>query len=146
MVDGPARRCGHSFPTFSLRVFKYPMTNTPLVFRLTVNSAGVSKTDTAVVTPVPDQVAIGTAKWKVGDFRVTGTSSAVGGIITVHRGTLAGVAMGQAPVTAAVAPATGGVFDARTKSTVAPFNTNPGTVWIESTLGGMAGPFSVSAG
>src|SRR5919112_2159125 len=133
-------------PTFSLRVFKHPMTNTPLVFRLTVTSGGVSKTDTVVVTPVPDQVAIGTAKWKPGDFRVTGTSSAAGGTITVHKGTLDGVTMGQAPVTAAVAPATGGVFDARTKSTVAPFSTNPQTVWIESTLGGVAGPFSVSAG
>jgi hypothetical protein len=133
-------------PKFSLRLFKFPMTNNPLVFRLTVTSGGASRSDTVAVTPVPDQVSIGTAKWKAGDFRVTGASSVVGGTITVHKGTLAGVPMGQAAVTAAVAPATGGVFDARTKSTAAPFSTNPGTVWIESSLGGVAGPFSVSAG
>ena len=50
------------------------MTNTPLTFRLTVTTAAGSKSDDVSVTPVPDQVAIATAKWKLGDFRVTGSS------------------------------------------------------------------------
>jgi hypothetical protein len=131
-------------PSFQLRLFKFPMTNKPLTFQLTVTTAAGTKTDEVNVTPIPDQVAIGTAKWKLGDFRVTGTSSVVGGTITVHKGTLSGVPLGQAAVTAAAPPAVGGVFDARSKATTAPFNTNPGTVWIESTLGGAAGPFTVS--
>ncbi len=131
-------------PRFSLKLYKYPMTNKPLIFQLTVTTAAGSKTDTVAVTPVPDQVAIGTAKWKLGDFRVTGTSTEVGGTITVHKGTLAGVPLGQAAISAAAPPAAGGVFDARTKATTAPFNTNPGTVWVESTRGGVAGPFTVN--
>ena len=62
----------------------------------------------------------------------------------MHKGTLAGVSLGQAAVTAAAPPAVGGVFDARSKATTAPFNTNPGTIWIESSLGGVAGPFTVA--
>ena len=131
-------------PSFQLRLFKFPMTNNPLTFRLTVTTASGSKSDEVSVTPVPDQVAIGTAKWKLGDFRVTGTSSVVGGTITIHKGTLSGVSLGQAAVTAAAPPAVGGVFDARSKSTQPPLNTKPATIWIESTLGGVAGPFTVA--
>ena len=127
-------------PSFQLRLFKFPMTNTPLTFRLTVTTAAGSKSDDVVVTPVPDQVAIATAKWKLGDFRVTGSSTVAGGIITVHKGSLSGVSLVQAAVTAA---ATGGVFDARSKSTLPPLDTRPTTIWIESTLGGVAGPFTV---
>ena len=47
-------------------------------------------------------------------------------------------------MTPAAAPATGGTFTLRNRSTVAPFNTNPGTIWLESSLGGTAGPFTVS--
>jgi hypothetical protein len=133
-------------PSFQLRLFKFPMTNRPLTFQLTVTTGAGTKTDEVNVTPVPDQVAIGTAKWKVGDFRVTGTSSVVGGTITVHKGSLSGVSLGQAAVTAAAPPAVGGVYDARSRATTPPFNTNPGTVWIESSLGGTAGPFTVTAG
>jgi hypothetical protein len=130
-------------PSFALRLFKYPMTNTPLTFRLTVATAAGSKSDDVVVTPVPDQVTIGTAKWKLGDFRVTGSSTVVGGTITIHKGSLSGVSLGGAPVTAAAPPATGGVFDARLRSTAPPLDTKPATIWIESTLGGVAGPFTV---
>ncbi|HET7820682.1 MAG TPA: fibronectin type III domain-containing protein [Ornithinibacter sp.] len=130
-------------PSFQLRLFKYPMTNTPLTFRLTVTTAAGSKSDDVTVTPVPDQVAIATARWKLGDFRVTGSSSVVGGTITIHKGSLSGVSLGQAAVTAAAPPATGGVFDGRFRSTAPPLDTKPATIWIESTLGGVAGPFTV---
>ena len=56
------------------------------------------------------------------------------------------MSLGQAAVTATAPPAVGGVYDARSGATTAPFNTNPGTIWVESTLGGVAGPFTVSPG
>jgi len=130
-------------PTFSLPLYKYPMTNNALTFRLTVTTADGVKTDDVKVTPKPDQIAIATARWKLGDFRVTGTGTVAGGTITIHKGTLSGVSLGTYAMTAAAPPATGGVFSARSQATVAPFNTNPGTIWIESSLGGTAGPFTV---
>ena len=65
----------------------------------------------------------------------------MGGTITAHKGSLSGVSLGQAAVTAA---APGGTFDLRSKSTLPPLDTKPTTIWIESTLGGVAGPFTVS--
>lgn len=122
-------------------MYTYPMTNNVLTFRLTVATADGSKTDSVLVTPQPDQVAIGTAKWKVGDFRVTGGGSVVGATITVHKGSLAGPVLGRTPVTAG-APV---VFSLRQQNAAAPA-TNPLTVWIESTLGGTAGSLTVTAG
>jgi hypothetical protein len=127
-------------PTFSLPLYKFPMTNKALTFRLTVTTADGSKTDNVLVTPQPDQVAIGTARWKLNDFRVTGVGSVVGAIITVHKGSLAGPSLGQAAMTAA---APGGVFSLRL-SNAAAGTSNPVTIWIESTVGGTAGPFTVS--
>lgn len=133
-------------PTFSLALYKYPMTNKPLTFRLTVNPGEPSaRSDDVVVSVQPDQVSIITAKWKIGDFRVTGAGSVVGSTITVHQGSLSGPVLGQAPMTAAAAPAVGGVYSLRLQKAAAPA-TNPGTVWIESTVGGTAGPFTVANG
>ena len=129
-------------PSFTLALYKYPMTNKALTFRLTVTSGSNVKTDDVLVTAKPDQVSIGTGKWKVGDLRVTGVGSVVGSVITVHKGSLSGPVLGQAAMTAAAAPATGGVFDLRLRNAAAG-TTNPGTVWIESTVGGTAGPFTV---
>jgi hypothetical protein len=124
-------------PTFVLPLYTYPMTNNPLTFRLTVTTADGSKTDDVLVTPQADQVAIGTAKWKAGDFRVTGGGSVVGANIKVHSGSLAGPVLGSAPMTGPPA-----VFSLRQQNAAAPA-TRPATVWIESTLGGTAGPFTV---
>jgi hypothetical protein len=132
-------------PSFPLRLFVYPMTNNPLRFQLTVTTGAGSKTDEVLVTPVPDRVTIGTSKWKVGDFRVVGTGSLVGTTITVHRGSLSGTVLVQAAVTAAAPPGIGD-YDARSRATGAPLNVNPGTVWIESSGGGTAGPFTVANG
>jgi hypothetical protein len=128
-------------PTFSLPLYTYPMTNHALTFRLTVTTADGSKTDSVLVTPQPDQVVLATAKWKVGDFRVTGGGTVVGATITVHSGSLAGPVLGRAPVTAGAPP----VFSLRQQNAAAPA-TKPATVWIESTLGGTAGPLTVTAG
>jgi hypothetical protein len=130
-------------PTFSLPVFKTPMTNNPLTFKLTVTVGTTVRTDEVKVVPVPDQVTIGVAQWKTGDLRIDGTSTVVGGTITVRVGGPTGRVLGQAPVTAAAAPATGGVYSLRLRNAAAG-TTNPGTVWIESTLGGMAGPKAVA--
>lgn len=130
-------------PTFSLPVFKYPMTNSPLTFKLTVTAGSVVRTDEVKVTPVPDRVTIGSAEWKSGDFRISGTSSVVGSVVTVHVGSLTGRVLGTATVTAAAAPATGGVYTLRLRNAAAG-TSNPGTVWIESTAGGTAGPATVT--
>ncbi|MCX8453698.1 fibronectin type III domain-containing protein [Paenarthrobacter ureafaciens] len=129
-------------PTFTLPVYKYPMTNKPLTFELTVTANGKTKTDIVSITPVPDRVTAGQAQWKSRDFRVTGTSTASAGSITVRAGGPGGTILGTVSVTAAAAPETGGVFTLRLRDGAAPA-ANPGTVWIESTLGGTAGPITV---
>ncbi|MFE4544997.1 fibronectin type III domain-containing protein [Arthrobacter sp. NPDC056727] len=130
-------------PTFSLPVFQSPMTNDPLTFRLTVTVGTTVRTDEVKVVPVTDRVTIGVAQWKTGDLRIDGTSSVVGSTVTVRVGGPTGRVLGQAAVTAAVAPATGGVYTLRLRNAAAG-TTNPGTVWVESTLGGTAGPKAVA--
>lgn len=130
-------------PKFSLPVFKTPTTNNPLTFRLTVTVGSETRTDQVKVIPVPDRVTISSAQWKRGDFRVSGTGSVVGSTITVRVGGPAGRILGQTAVTAAAAPETGGVYTLRLRNAAAG-TTNPGTVWIESTVGGTAGPTTVT--
>jgi hypothetical protein len=130
-------------PTFSLPVFRTPMTNAPLTFRLTVTAGTDTRTDEVKVVPVPDRVTISSATWKSGDFRVSGTSSVVGGTITVRVGSSTGRVLTQVAVTAAAAPATGGVWSMRLRNAAAG-TTNPGSVWVESTVGGTAGPLTVT--
>ncbi len=135
-------------PSFSLPVYKAPMTNNPLTFRLTVTvgtdpATATVRTDDVKVTPIPDSVTIAQAQWKIGDLRISGTSSAVGGVVTIRVGGPAGRVLGQVNVTAAAAPATGGTYSLRLRDAAAG-TTNPGTVWVESTLGGTAGPVSVA--
>lgn len=131
-------------PTFTLPLYNYPATNNPLTFRLTVTADGETRTDEVKVTPVPDRVAIGRAEWKTGDFRVTGTSSVAGSTITIWAGSPGTKVrkLGTVTATPAVAPATGGEFTLRVRNAAA--NPNPGTVWIESTVGGVAGPTTVA--
>lgn len=130
-------------PAFNLPVYRTPMTNNPLSFRLTVIAGGSTRTDEVKVVPVPDRVTISQAQWKTGDLRIDGTSTVVGGTITVRVGGPTGRILGTAPVTAAAAPATGGVYALRLRNAAAG-TSNPGTVWIESTVGGTAGPTTVA--
>lgn len=127
-------------PSFTLPLYKYPMTNKPLTFRLTVTEGTNVRTDDVLVTPRPDQVSVITARWKNGDFRVTGAGSVVGATITVHQDSLGGAVLGRATVTAAVL---GGDFSLRLRNGAAPA-ISPGTIWIESTVGGTSGPFTVT--
>jgi hypothetical protein len=94
-------------------------------------------------TQVTDRVTIGTARWKSGDFRVTGTASVVGRTVSVRTGSATGPVLGSAAVTAAAPPATGGDYDIRLRNGAAP-PTNPGQIWVTSNGGGVAGPFAVA--
>ena len=95
-------------------------------------------------TRLTDTVTIATAR-KPDDFRVTGTASAVGATVTIRVGSPTGTSLGTALVTQAVAPATGGEYDFRLRKGASP-TTNPTTIYVVSSGGGVAGPFRVAAG
>jgi hypothetical protein len=133
--------------SFLLPFYKFPMTTQPLTFQLAVTAGGSTRTDVVVITPSSDRVTIGTAKWKTGDLRATGTSSTVGATITIRSAPNAnGVSTvyGTATVTAAPAPEVGGVWDFRLRTGVP--TTNPGRIFADSNRGGTAGPFTVANG
>jgi hypothetical protein len=99
-------------------------------------------------TKLTDRITIGTAKWKSGDFRVTGTGSTVGAFVEVRNATATGpgtTVLARAQVEPPVAPETVGSFDARARNQAAPA-TNPGKVYVVSENGGVAGPFTVTNG
>jgi hypothetical protein len=101
-----------------------------------------------VPTKVSDAVTIGTAKWKTGDFRVTGSGSAVGAILEVRNATATGAGttvLARGQVEPPVAPATNGTYDIRARNAAAPA-VNPGKIYVVSENGGVAGPFTVTAG
>ncbi|WP_412753404.1 fibronectin type III domain-containing protein [Krasilnikovia sp. M28-CT-15] len=124
-------------PRFTMPLYKFPMTNKGLTFRLTVTTANGSKSDDVLITPTVDRVTIGTARWKAQDFRVTGTGSFVGATLLIHSGSLSGTVLGTITVTAA------GDYDLRLRDGLAP-TSRPGVIYIESNQGGVTGPFTVS--
>ncbi|WP_170854074.1 fibronectin type III domain-containing protein [Microlunatus flavus] len=120
-----------------------------------VNAGGSSPESAKVRVVTTESVTITTAKWKAGDFRVIGTSSATSGTVTVLRAvrnTTTGVlepgtaftGMVNQPLTTAVPPATGTTYDVRLRTNVP--TTNPGQVFVRSSNGGQAGPFTVANG
>jgi hypothetical protein len=125
-------------PTFVLRLFHVPMTNNPLTFRLTVTGAGgVTRTDDVKVTPVAgDSIGVTRAQWKAGDFRIDGTGTVNGAVITIHTGSMTGPVIGTATVTA-------GVWNLRLRNAAAGAS-RPPNIWIESTVGSTAGPITVT--
>jgi hypothetical protein len=101
-----------------------------------------------VPTKLTDSVTIGTAKWKSGDFRVTGSGSAVGAFLEVRNATASGpgtTVLARGQVEPPVAPATIGTYDIRARNAAAPA-VNPGKIYVVSENGGVAGPFTVAAG
>lgn len=101
-----------------------------------------------VPTRLTDTVTIGTAKWKSGDFRVTGGGSAVGAFLEVRNAGASGpgtTVLARGQVEPPVAPATNGTYDIRARSANAPA-TNPGKIYVVSENGGVAGPFVVANG
>jgi hypothetical protein len=129
-------------PRFTMPFYRFPMTNKGLTFRLTVTTATGSKTDDVLVTPSVDRVTIGTARWKAGDMRITGTGSFVGATITIHADSPTGPVLTATPVVAAAPPGIGD-YDVRLRNAAAPA-TRPNVIYIESNQGGTAGPFTVS--
>jgi hypothetical protein len=112
------------------------------------NSAGESPesprlTVTTTKAPVDTLTQI-TARFRAGDsFRVTGNTTMTSGTILVRTGSVTGPIIMTAPITAALAPATGGTFDARLRGTDVPA-AQPASVWVESSNGGTAGPITVT--
>jgi hypothetical protein len=108
---------------------------------------GPASARSSALTPsaLTDRVTIATAKWKAGDFRVTGSGSFVGATVTIRSGSATGPILGTGPVTAAAARATGGVYDLRFRNGQAPA-TRPATIYVVSSQGGVAGPFAVAQG
>jgi hypothetical protein len=99
-----------------------------------------------VPTKLTDTVTIGTAKWKSGDFRVTGSGSAVGAFLEVRNATATGpgtTVLARGQVEPPVAPATVGTYDIRVRNAAAP-PVNPGKIYVVSENGGVAGPFTVA--
>jgi hypothetical protein len=94
-------------------------------------------------TRLTDAITIGTAKWKAGDFRVTGSGSTVGAFLEVHSGTPTGPILARGQVEPPVAPATVGTYDIRVRNGNAPA-ANPGKIYVTSENGGVAGPFTVT--
>ncbi len=101
-------------------------------------------------TALTDRVTIGRAQWKSGEFRVSGTGSVANAVVTVWRSTTDGKidksrpALGSASVINAGTPA-GGDYELRLRNGAAPA-TNPGRIFVESNMGGVAGPFTVTNG
>jgi hypothetical protein len=126
-------------------------------YNVTVAAANASGTGAAsapiAVTPAVNtvpRVTITSARYKTGDFRVVGTSSAVSGTVSVYTtnpnatpapSPIAGMA--NQPLVAAVAPATGTTFDVRLRAGLPP---RPAQVWVKTSNGGVAGPFTVTNG
>ncbi len=122
--------------TFTLPFYQNGMTTGPLTFEVTVKIGSVYKTDTVQVSARSDTLTMTTAKWKTGDFRVTGTSTTDGAIITLRSPT--GTIYGTGSVVA-------GVFDIRIRGNTVP-TTRPPTAVVDSNLGGSFGPFAVAQG
>ena len=119
-------------------------------FTLTAKNAGgatsaESTPAAATVTAVTDTVTISRPTWKVNDFRVVGSSSARTGTVSVYAvdprlpanaNAQPIPGMGNQPLTAAAAPATGSTFDIRLRNTNG--ITRPATIWVRSSNGGVA--------
>jgi len=120
--------------TFTLPLFTNGLTNDKLTFRLTVTDGNGTSTDDVVITPHVDPVVVTKAIFKPGDFRVVGAGavSAVGGTVNLRSATGALITSGTV--------AADGSFDLRLRSNVP----NPGSVYIDSAKGGVAGPFKVT--
>ena len=102
-------------------------------------SAPVSVTTTATT----DRVTIGSARWKAGDFRVGGTGSVNGNTVQIYRANADGTISTQTIGTPTAI--TANAFDIRLRTGAAPA-TNPGRIFIKSSGGGVAGPFTVTNG
>jgi hypothetical protein len=123
--------------------------STPYRFKVVaINAAGQSGASNEVRAVTQENLTIGTAKWKTGDFRVTGSSSALNGTVTVWRvnadGSI-GTQIGTLTATlTSAAPAAGTTYDWRLRTGVP--TTNPGRIVVKSSNGGVSAPFTATNG
>jgi hypothetical protein len=94
-------------------------------------------------TATTDRVTIGTARWKAGDFRVSGTGSVNGNTVQIYRANPDGTISTQTIGTPTAI--TANAFDIRLRNGAAPA-TNPGRIFLKSSGGGVTGPFTVTNG
>ena len=126
--------------------------NTTYQFSVAAKNAAGSSAESAKLIKktdvLTDRVSITSARWKVGDFRVVGTGSQVGATVQVHRvntdGTIGAPIAGASAAVGAAAPPGIGDFSIRLRTNVPAGN--PGRIFVKSSGGGVAGPFTVSNG
>jgi hypothetical protein len=85
-------------PSFTAPLITGLRSNGPLYFQLSVTTSQGTKLDMVTIVPRNDTISIGTARWKQGDFRISGTGTVDGASITVRNS--AGAPLGTAPVVA----------------------------------------------
>lgn len=94
-----------------------------------------------------DRITISTAKWKLADFRITGTGSKVGAVVQLYRvnsdGSRGAIITGGRGLVVAAAPPAIGTFDIRLRDAAA-LPSNPGRIMAVSDGGGVTPPFTVS--
>jgi hypothetical protein len=126
--------------------------NTAYTFTVKAKNAegtlSAASTPVSVTTPAAtDRVTIGTARWKAGDFRVGGTGSVNGNTVRIYYSkTVNGaVVIDEARPIGTATAITANAFDIRLRNGAAPA-TNPGRIFVKSSGGGVAGPFTVTNG
>jgi hypothetical protein len=122
------------------------------------NEGGTATSQPITVRTVAstERLTITQARWKSNDFRVSGSSTASSGTVSVYIAVTDPVTrkpvpaanpipgMTNQPLTAAVAPATGSAYDIRLRTGVP--NPKPAQIFVKSSNGGIAGPFAVANG
>ena len=85
-------------PSFTAPLVTGLRTTGPLYFQLSVTTGEGTDTDMVTIVPRNDTISIGSARWKQGDFRISGTGTVNGASITVRNP--AGQPLGTATVVA----------------------------------------------
>ncbi|HEX2102736.1 MAG TPA: fibronectin type III domain-containing protein [Solirubrobacteraceae bacterium] len=113
------------------------------------NSSGYGQESAKVgpLTPtaITDRITISSARWKTGEFRVSGTGSVSGAVVTVWYAKSDGSGPDKTRASIASGTVVAGAYDIRLRDGAAP-RTNPGRIFVESNNGGLAGPFTVANG
>ena len=95
-----------------------------------------------------DRITISTARWRTGDFRVTGTGDKLGAVIQLYRvnadGSIGAPIQGATAQVVAAAPPGIGDWDIRLRNNAAG-PSSPGRIIAKSSAGGVAGPFVISS-
>nr|WP_255426856.1 chitobiase/beta-hexosaminidase C-terminal domain-containing protein [Pseudonocardia sp. C8] len=110
------------------------------------NAQGTSVSAPVSVTPaVPavDRLTVTGARWRSDDFRVDGTGTVPGAVLTLHTGSFTGPAINTGTITVnpPAAGAAAGTWSVRLRNGEPP--RHPGTIYVTSDKGGRIGPVTV---